>query len=279
MKIKPSQYQPDIQYRTGRNIHVSVLSGLPTLLTTPRSSHLFLQLCTGGDLFTYVNSYTEKGIWMCEPEAKYIMYQILLGLLYLHMETISHRDLKPENILLHAPGPYPRVQIADFGLARPKGWQATFNVCGTVSYLPPEGVLALDRKDLKYTGFPADCWSAGVTLYIMLCGSHPFDYPSPKHWSTTSSQAEDEDMLREQDVKERIVFGDGPDFGCKVWKKLDDAQELITQLLNPDPTKRATIKTALSSPWIQNDLEVLEGAYQDRILSTLDEAELARNRQ
>jgi meiosis-specific serine/threonine-protein kinase MEK1 len=41
-------------------------------------------------------------------------------------------------------------------------------VCGTVSYLPPEGILALDAKDLKYVGMPADCWSVGVVLYIML---------------------------------------------------------------------------------------------------------------
>lgn len=75
---------------------------------------------------------------------------------------------QPENILLYTPGPYPRIQIADFGLARPKAYQETFNVCGTVSYLPPEGILALDHKHLGYVGMPADCWSAGVIMYIML---------------------------------------------------------------------------------------------------------------
>ena len=75
---------------------------------------------------------------------------------------------QPENILLHAPGPYPHVQLADFGLARPRAARSTLNVCGTVSYLPPEGILALDAKDLKYVGMPADCWSVGVVLYIML---------------------------------------------------------------------------------------------------------------
>ena len=75
---------------------------------------------------------------------------------------------QPENILIHSPGPYPHVQIADFGLARPQGYQETLNVCGTVSYLPPEGILALDHKHLGYVGMSADCWSAGVILYIML---------------------------------------------------------------------------------------------------------------
>ena len=76
--------------------------------------------------------------------------------------------MQPENILLHVPGPYPRIQIADFGLARPKAYQETFNVCGTVSYLPPEGILALDHKHLSYVGMPSDCWSSGIIMYIML---------------------------------------------------------------------------------------------------------------
>ncbi|PFH54831.1 hypothetical protein AMATHDRAFT_134629 [Amanita thiersii Skay4041] len=131
--------------------------------------HIFLQLCTGGDLFTYITNYAQAGDRLCEAEAKYIMYQILQGLAYLHNRLISHRGIsQPENILLHCPGPYPRILIADFGLARPNGYQETLNVCGTVSYLPPEGILALDNKHLGYVGMPADCWSAGVILYIML---------------------------------------------------------------------------------------------------------------
>ncbi|KAK0208191.1 kinase-like domain-containing protein [Desarmillaria ectypa] len=131
--------------------------------------HIFLQLCTGGDLFTYITSYTEKESRLCEAEAKYIMYQLLKALMYLHDKSISHRGMTaPENILLHCPGPYPRILIADFGLARPKSYQETFNVCGTVSYLPPEGILALDQKHLGYVGMPSDCWSAGIILYIML---------------------------------------------------------------------------------------------------------------
>ena len=37
-----------------------------------------------------------------------------------------------------------------------------------MSYLPPEGILALDNKHLSYVGMPSDCWSAGVIMYIML---------------------------------------------------------------------------------------------------------------
>lgn len=75
---------------------------------------------------------------------------------------------QPENILLHSPGPYPRIQIADFGLARPRAYEETLHVCGTISYLPPEGVRALENKNLGYVGMPADCWSAGIVIFAML---------------------------------------------------------------------------------------------------------------
>lgn len=55
--------------------------------------HIFLQLCTGGDLFTYITSHEESEGRLCEGEAKYIMYQLLKALDYLHRKEISHRGV------------------------------------------------------------------------------------------------------------------------------------------------------------------------------------------
>ncbi|KAI0778409.1 kinase-like protein [Trametes elegans] len=234
--------------------------------------YIFLELCTGGDLFSYIVSHPDSRL--SQPEAKYIMYQLLKGLKYLHDRLISHRDLKPENILLHAPGPYPRIQIADFGLARPKAYQETFNVCGTVSYLPPEGILALDHKHLGYVGMPADCWSSGVIMYIMLAGSHPFDYgkvpgesdlysyqPSEAYEDSQYSQ---ESLQTDTLIKRRIVHGE-VEFPEYHWDLMVQARDLCSDLLVYDPLERATVQQALRNDWFSAELLDLELAYRSRI--------------
>ncbi|KAM5530318.1 hypothetical protein V8D89_016019 [Ganoderma adspersum] len=241
--------------------------------------YIFLELCTGGDLFSYIVSHTDSQL--CQAEAKYLMYQLLKGLKYLHDRLISHRASQPENILLHTPGPYPRIQIADFGLARPKAYQETFNVCGTVSYLPPEGILALDHKHLSYVGMPSDCWSSGIIMYIMLAGCHPFDYGRVDGESEMYSyepESEDDDyddscdnsqysqasIQADQLVKRRIVHGE-VEFPSYMWDTMPRAKDLCSDLLIYDPMDRATAQSALKHVWFTTELLDLELAYRSRI--------------
>jgi len=46
---------------------------------------------------------------------KYVMYQVLKSIKYMHSGEVIHRDLKPANILLDSDC---LVKLADFGLAR-----------------------------------------------------------------------------------------------------------------------------------------------------------------
>ncbi|KAF7306758.1 Kinase-like protein [Mycena indigotica] len=261
---------------------VTILNGLAhpninKILATHDDNHefmfIFLQLCTGGDLFTYITTNIEKNRPLCEAESKFIMYQILLGLEYLHSKNIAHRDLKPENILLHAPGPYPRVVIADFGLARPHSYQSTLNVCGTISYLPPEGIAALNQGHLKYMGMPSDCWSVGVILYIMICGSHPFDHDSSSFGSSLdwnshirashTSCVSDNYYHTEDRLKNRILRGE-IEYSPYHWRRVPDAKTLVCSLLTYDYSQRATIQNALDSTWIKSEQKLLDDNYHHR---------------
>ena len=89
---------------------------------------------------------------------------------YLHSKKIVHRDLKPENILYASPDDDAPIKIADFGLARlVSSTDLMKTACGTPGYVAPE---VLQNKG--YDSGAVDMWSAGVILYILLCGFPPF---------------------------------------------------------------------------------------------------------
>ncbi|RUP46098.1 kinase-like domain-containing protein [Jimgerdemannia flammicorona] len=58
------------------------------VIETERYIYIFLQMVTGGDLFDYVKSCGK----IPEEEAKYLFFQVLQAIEYLHDHDISHRD-------------------------------------------------------------------------------------------------------------------------------------------------------------------------------------------
>ncbi|KAJ1391737.1 Serine/threonine-protein kinase, active site [Sesbania bispinosa] len=135
---------------------------------TPTHLAIVLEYAAGGELFERICAAGR----LSEDEARYFFQQLLSGVSYCHSMQICHRDLKLENTLLDG-NPAPRLKICDFGFSKsallhsqPK------STVGTPAYIAPE---VLSRKE--YDGKIADVWSCGVTLYVMLVGSYPFEDP------------------------------------------------------------------------------------------------------
>jgi calcium/calmodulin-dependent protein kinase I len=65
------------------------------------------------------------------------------------------------------------VVIADFGISRVLGENTPYlkTRIGSSGYMAPEVLLG------KHYGKPADIWSMGVILFILLCGSMPYKTP------------------------------------------------------------------------------------------------------
>jgi hypothetical protein len=96
------------------------------------------------------------------------------GLACAHAAGVIHRDIKPANILLDRTG---RPQLADFGLAKCVGEEATRTADGTVlgtpAYMAPEQA----RGEQAAVGPHSDQYSLGVVLYELLARRRPFDGP------------------------------------------------------------------------------------------------------
>ena len=103
-----------------------------------------------------------------EPETRYFMRHILLGVLYLHENKIIHRDLKLGNVFLND---NMECKIGDFGLATKVDFdgERKKTLCGTPNYIAPE---VLGKKGHSYE---VDVWSLGCILYTLLVGKPPFE--------------------------------------------------------------------------------------------------------
>ncbi|KAJ2506113.1 hypothetical protein GGH95_003396 [Coemansia sp. RSA 1836] len=216
---------------------------------TPRHVYIFMPLLRGGDLFDYIYDHER----IDEDESKFIIYQVLLALKYLHDANIAHRDLKPENTLLVRKSAYSQVMLTDFGMAKAAGQQQLMKtMCGTFQYIAPEmissGAKPGEAVKVGYTT-AVDCWSLGVMTYAMVSGMLPFS---------------DEDG-NPQVLFSQILSGE-LDFSFPCWRSLSlECQAFIRSLLRIDPEKRMTVDRAFKHPWIAQDEAKLAKLYAECI--------------
>ncbi|KAL0426241.1 UNVERIFIED_CONTAM: Calcium-dependent protein kinase [Sesamum latifolium] len=186
--------------------------------------HLVMELCEGGELFDRIvarGHYTERA-------AAAVMRTIVEVVQLCHKHGVIHRDLKPENFLFANKKENSPLKAIDFGLSIFfKPGERFSEIVGSPYYMAPE---VLKRN----YGPEIDIWSAGVILYILLCGVPPF-------WAES-----------EQGVAQAIIRGK-IDFEREPWPSISEsAKSLVRQMLEPDPKLRLTAKQVLEHPWLQN---------------------------
>ena len=156
-----------------------------------------------------------------EPETRYFMRQILLGVDYLHDNKIIHRDLKLGNVFLNDDM---ECKIGDFGLATRVDFEGERKktLCGTPNYIAPE---VLGKKGHSYE---VDVWSLGCIMYTLLVGKPPFETQTLKDTYTRIRK-------NEYHVPSRV----GP-----------LAKNLIQKLLQHEPNKRPCVKEILEDDFM-----------------------------
>lgn len=98
---------------------------------------------------------------LSDEHVKFLVYQILRGLKYIHSAGIIHRDLKPSNLAVNEDC---ELRILDFGLARMSDEEMTGYVA-TRWYRAPEIMLNWMHYSDK-----VDMWSVGCIMAELLTG-------------------------------------------------------------------------------------------------------------
>jgi len=184
--------------------------------------HVVMDCLQGEELDDWVN---ERGP-IPEDVVKTLLMSMLDAVAFMHSKGVIHRDLKLENFVFAEKGNLKSLNVVDFGLAKAlNARQKAQHVCGTLSYIAPEALLA------GVYGQGVDVWALGVAMHVLLTNTWPFD-------------DEDEDELFEQIIECDL------DFETEAWEGVSEvAKDLIEGLLDSRPKHRLTAAQALEHEW------------------------------
>ncbi|CAM8901026.1 hypothetical protein QQ045_009870 [Rhodiola kirilowii] len=199
------------------------------VILTPTHLAIVMEYASGGELFERISNAGR----FSEDEARFFFQQLISGVSYCHAMQVCHRDLKLENTLLDG-SPAPRLKICDFGYSKSSVLHSQpKSTVGTPAYIAPEVLL---RQE--YDGKIADVWSCGVTLYVMLMGTYPFEDPDePKDFRKTIQRI----LSVQYSIPESIPIS-------------DECRHLISRIFVGDPSARITIPDIRNHSWFLKNL-------------------------
>ncbi|KAH8408938.1 hypothetical protein KR009_004075 [Drosophila setifemur] len=206
----------------------------------------------------------KKGDVLKDIHKRFVMYQLLNAIKYMHSGNVIHRDLKPSNILIDSKC---RLKVADFGLARTLSTKRKSDFddlandamltdyVATRWYRAPE-ILVASRKYTK----GIDMWSLGCILGEMI-------RQKPLFQGTSTINQIEKIVTALPDVTQQDIDSIGASFGTVLLSKkisrdrrhsleemlrncCDDAMSLVKSLLVLDPHGRLTAKAAIMHPYV-----------------------------
>uniref|UniRef100_A0A8C3RZB5 non-specific serine/threonine protein kinase n=1 Tax=Chelydra serpentina TaxID=8475 RepID=A0A8C3RZB5_CHESE len=204
--------------------HCSVVKTYEIFETSDGKVYIVMELGAKGDLLEFIKS---KGA-LTEDVARKMFRQLSSAIKYCHDLDIVHRDLKCENLLLDKDF---NIKLSDFGFSRRLTRDENGKVilsktfCGSAAYAAPEVLQGIPYQPKIY-----DVWSLGVILYIMVCGSMPYDDSNIRK------------MLKIQ-KEHRVHFPKSKNLTV-------ECKDLIYRMLQPDVARRLHIDEILNHIWM-----------------------------
>ncbi|KAL9653637.1 hypothetical protein ABK040_009114 [Willaertia magna] len=205
------------------------------VIDDPKNDMLYLviEYVENGPILTMSETSTSAVAKPCKytlNQVRKYMIQIIAGLQYLHRQGICHRDIKPENILIDADD---NIKLSDFGVSQIVEGDDDLikTAAGTPAFMSPESI-----KGDPYSGFKSDIWALGVTLYVILFNSTPF-------------QGESYIQIYNSIQNEHLVIPHPLDKDYLL-------KDLFSKLLDKNPETRMDLKQFKHHPWLSATYEL-----------------------
>ncbi|KAH6675072.1 kinase-like domain-containing protein [Halenospora varia] len=267
---KSEDYEQKVksEYSIAKSVHHPNIVETFRLCTYNGKWNHVMEYCDQGDLFSLVSQkYLSKEDHINDRMC--LFKQLIQGLNYLHSNGIAHRDVKLENLLITKDS---KLKITDFGVSevfagihpglRAAGGQCgkemgevrlcAPGMCGSPPYVAPE-VL---EKNGDYDPRPLDVWGAAIVMLCMCSngclwteakpGSSPLYDDLVRGWTKWNAKHADGSApgITETDYPHVAFFDQHINPPA--------LRRVLLTMLNPDPSKRATMAAVAKNRWLKN---------------------------
>ena len=227
------------------------------LLYRQKYPTIIMEKLAGDELFDKINNMMKAKVVYGERNASKLLFNLATALMQLHKNNILHRDIKPDNIVYRSSdNSDDQAVLIDFGLSSiadtaPNGNNRGLidntkaSIAGSSLYYQGSGLrgtkgyMAPEIYSHHLFSDKTDIWALGITMYIVLSASMPFN-------------------PRDEDLEQKTRNGNYaiPLTHKFFEKRSKDCIDLLASMIHLNPAHRPTAEQILQHPFITNYLTV-----------------------